>query len=146
MLDPSPARGRPRERPTGRLVNAAISFFLIYTVLIFFILVNVFLAILNDAYGSVKGERDERFAQLKAEREERNRLNPPATTAERVAKLQRAARGRFHRFQARVNAMARRRKRKPATATDAIDSLYSAPDVGVQMASTTGTGRAMGRA
>jgi len=103
----------------------AIAFFFAYTILIFFILVNVFLAILNDAYSSVKGARDERMAQKKAEAEEAARLKPPDSTSARIARLQRAARGRFHRFQSRVSAMAKRRKANPVnTVTDAVDSIH----------------------
>ena len=100
-------------------------FFWIYTVFMFFILVNVFLAILNDAYGAVKGEMEEKAERDREARNERRRLNPPQSLAKRAAALQEAARGRFHRFQGRVAGMARRRKVKPMTATDAIDSLYT---------------------
>ena len=50
-------------------------FFLTYTLVMFFILVNVFLAILNDAYGSVKGEIEEEKERQHIEREER----PPSS-------------------------------------------------------------------
>ena len=103
----------------------AIVFFIIYTVFMFFILVNVFLAILNDAYATVKGEMEEEQAQAKLARAERLANNPPPSLMKRAQILQTAARGRFHRFQARVKNMARRRKVKPMTATDAIDSLYT---------------------
>ena len=58
-------------------------------------------------------------------REEHDRLHPPESVADRIARLQSAARGRFHRFQSRVIGMARRRKVKPMTVSDAIDSLHT---------------------
>jgi len=105
---------------TAQQQALAIIFFIVYTVVIFFVLVNVFLAILNDAYGAARAEMDEKMAtarELAAE-------NPKASLGDRAAALRKVARGRFNRFQSRVVRAAKRREKKPKTVNDAIASLY----------------------
>ena len=99
-----------------------IIFFVGYVTWMFFILVNVFLAILNDAYGGVKGELEEEKEAIKAAKEERRAqgFEEKSVVKEKVEQLRRAARGRLHRFQSRLSRMSRRRKKKPLTAMDAI--------------------------
>ena len=98
-----------------------LGFFFFYIILMFLILINVFLAILNDAYSGVKGEMEERKEQRRIEAEEReamglNENKGPSRADKMRAKLARAralrdvARGRYHRFKNRVQSLAKAKK------------------------------------
>ena len=110
-----------RSQENGLPRYMSIAFFIGYTTWMFFILVNVFLAILNDAYGSVKGELEEEKAALIAEREERIAagLEERSTMRLRVQIAQRAARARMQRYRSQLKRLAKRRKRG-VTTQDAI--------------------------
>ena len=103
-----------------------IIFFMGYITSIFFILINVFLAILNDAYGGVKGDTEELKEEQRAMREEAKAqraalgIEDQSSLAEKVVQLRKAARGRLNRFQARLKRLSRRRKAEPLTVMDAV--------------------------
>lgn len=98
-----------------------MAYFWLFQFFIFFIVVNIFLAILNDAYAGVKGDIEEkkedrereaeelREAILRGDVEEAKKL----TKREQLRELHRVARGRFHRFQSRVKSMSLRRRKAP---------------------------------
>ena len=105
-----------------RLPPAGLVFFLAYIILMFLILINVFLAILNDAYAGVKGEMEERIEARKLEQEERlaqgldddkpDRFAKWKARYERAQALAIAARGRYHRFKNRVQTYRSNKKKK----------------------------------
>ena len=88
----------------------------------FFIFINIFLAILNDAYGGVKGEMDEaeEEARLAAEEAKALGVGKENGVRERAEAMRKAARGRLGRIQTRIARMAKRRKATPLTALDAV--------------------------
>ena len=97
-----------------------LGFFFFYIILMFLILINVFLAILNDAYAGVKGEMEERKEARQLEKEEREAMGINENKVSRAdkmrAKLARAralrdvARGRYHRFKNRVQTLTKANK------------------------------------
>jgi len=95
----------------------AIVFFIAYIFLMFFVLVNIFLAILNDAYAKTKEQMDEREDAARAEKERREAEEgkPPST----LDVMRKAGRKRIERFRNRVKSLNRRRKTEaPTGATD----------------------------
>ena len=84
----------------------------------FLILINVFLAILNDAYAGVKGDMEERAeaARLAQEAKEDSGIEDEKISRREKAKaLAAAARGRFHRFKSRVKSLGLRKRNAPPT-------------------------------
>ena len=106
----------------------AMVFFIGYVVWMFFIFINIFLAILNDAYGGVKGEMDEaeEEARLAAEEAKANGVGQENGVRERAEAMRKAARGRLGRIQTRIARMAKRRKATPMTALDAVADVTAA--------------------
>ena len=85
--------------------------------------INVFLAILNDAYAGVKGDIEEKKAQDEEEKARRiaEEGEPERKSVrERIAALRKVARGRLHRFAGRLKGMSLRRRKKPLTVTEAV--------------------------
>ena len=111
----SPALGAWSQIATAQEKILAMIFFFMYTIIMFFILVNVFLAILNDAYAKVQADKEEKKqaaqAALEALEDARDAGTAPAqrTMGERVRRLRQVARGRFYRFGRRVAALRRRK-------------------------------------
>lgn len=104
----------------------AIFFFFFYVVWMFFIFINIFLAILNDAYGGVKQQMEEKEEEARQAREEAKALGHAEEKGgmrTKIDSLRRAARGRLSRFQGRIQSMAKRRKATPLSAMDAIASV-----------------------
>ena len=91
------------------------AFFIGYICMMFLILLNIFLAILNDAYAKVQADKEEKKqaaqAALEALEDARDAGTAPAkrTMGERVRLLRQVARGRFYRFGRRVAALRRRK-------------------------------------
>ena len=79
------------------------------------IFINIFLAILNDAYAKVQADKEEKKqaaqAALEALEDARDAGTAPTkrTMGERVRLLRQVARGRFYRFGRRVAALRRRK-------------------------------------
>ena len=112
---------------TNRLI--ATIFFDGYVVWMFFILINVFLAILNDAYSSVKGELEEKKEAARIEKEERIAagIDTGGSGGVRasIGIMQKAARGRMARYSGQLQRLALRRKIMTPTAVleNAADEL-----------------------
>ena len=91
------------------------AFFIGYICMMFLILLNIFLAILNDAYAKVQADKEEKKqaaqAALEALEDARDAGTAPTkrTMGERVRLLRQVARGRFYRFGRRVAALRRRK-------------------------------------
>lgn len=108
---------------TAQDKTIATLFFLGYIVWMFMIIINVFLAILNDKYGDVRGKLDEERQRKREEKEAREKLEgTPEKKAflERVRAVRGAARGRFQKFAGRVEAMRRRKKGTPKTMSEVV--------------------------
>ena len=110
-----------RSQSPGIFQMTAIIFFIGYTTWMFFIFVNVFLAILNDAYGSVKSELEEEKEARRIEKEERlaSGLETKGGITQRLSIAQRAARGRMQRFQGQLKRLAKR-KQEHQTSNDVV--------------------------
>uniref|UniRef100_A0A7S3ESC7 Ion transport domain-containing protein n=1 Tax=Haptolina ericina TaxID=156174 RepID=A0A7S3ESC7_9EUKA len=97
----------------------AVFFFFGYIVFIFMIVLNIFLAILNDAYAGVKYEmeqRNEARRELLASTPKKERKS----YLERMRALSKVARGRYYRFSARVGRVRRRNRKTHPTALDVV--------------------------
>jgi len=94
----------------------AIVFFMAYIFLMFFVLVNIFLAILNDAYAKTKEQMDEREQEERAAKEAKEAAEgkPPG----RIVLLREAGRARIERFRHRVTKLNRRRREEAPTGLD----------------------------
>ncbi len=104
--------------------ETAIFFFFFYIIFMFLVLINIFLAILNDAYAYVKAQMEERAQARAAEREAAEasgELKPKKSLGARlralrdVAKASAGSQSRFARFRNRVMGMRKRRKEGPPT-------------------------------
>ena len=113
----------------------AMVFFLLYVIWMFFIFINIFLAILNDAYSGVKGRMQDEEDALRAEKElaAANGVEEKSAVMERLAAMRSAAQGRMSRFQSRLSRMAKRRRAKTATAMDAIQGITAHGVAGAEL-------------
>ena len=93
-------------------------FFYVFIIFMFLILINVFLAILNDAYGWVKEQAEEKAAKERQEQEEREALgivDEKVSRRDKAKALAAAARGRYRRFKNRVKSLRLRKRTAPPT-------------------------------
>ena len=89
---------------------------MVYIFLMFFVLINIFLAILNDAYAKTKEQMDEREAEAAAAKEA---AKEEGGEAEATPGLVARGRARIERFKHRVKSLNRRRKEEaPQGASD----------------------------
>ena len=108
----------------------AFLYFFIYIFVMFLVLVNIFLAILNDAYATTKEDMGEQAERKRQEAEDAAHATwaageddkPPkprglARAKHEMQLLNQAARGRFHRFEARVKSLTRRRRTRATRGT-----------------------------
>ena len=112
---------RTQEPGTPRFT--AIGFFIFYITWMFFILVNIFLAILNDAYGSVMGELQEELTAKRIAREERIAAGleePGGGMRQKLTVAQRAARNRMQRYRGQLKRLAKRKRRRGETTVEAV--------------------------
>jgi hypothetical protein len=93
-------------------------FFYVFIIFMFLILINVFLAILNDAYAGVKQEIEEKSEAARIAQEEREAegiVDEKVSRRDKARALAAAARGRFHRFKNRVKSLRLRKRNAPPT-------------------------------
>ncbi len=93
-------------------------FFYVFIIFMFLILINVFLAILNDAYGWVKEQAELKAAKEREEQEEREALgivDEKVSRRDKAKALAAAARGRYRRFKNRVKSLRLRKRTAPPT-------------------------------
>jgi len=93
-------------------------FFYVFIIFMFLILINVFLAILNDAYAGVKQEIEEKSEAARIAQEEREAegiVDEKGSRRDKARALAAAARGRFHRFKNRVKSLRLRKRNAPPT-------------------------------
>ena len=93
-------------------------FFYVFIIFMFLILINVFLAILNDAYGWVKEQAEEKAQEAIREQEEREAqgiVDEKVSRRDKARALAAAARGRYRRFKNRVKSLRLRKRTAPPT-------------------------------